>query len=69
VRWETRWKIWRARLSARPLSVNQARADWANRIETWEQLRDPANDGLGQGCMSWIYTCNYDCNTHPFILP
>jgi hypothetical protein len=51
------------------LEVNQARADWANRIETWEQLRDPANDGIGQGWMSWIYTCNYDCNNHPFILP
>jgi hypothetical protein len=51
------------------LEVNQPRADWANRIETWEQLRDPANDGIGQGWMSWIYTCNYDCNNHPFILP
>ena len=51
------------------LEVNKARADWANRIETWGQLRDPANDGIGQGWMSWIYTCNYDCNTHGFILP
>jgi hypothetical protein len=51
------------------LEVNQARAEWANRIETWGQLRDPANDGIGQGWMSWIYTCNYDCNTHGFILP
>jgi hypothetical protein len=51
------------------LEVNSARADWANRIETWGQLRDPANDGIGQGWMSWIYTCNYDCNAHGFILP
>jgi hypothetical protein len=51
------------------LEVNQARAEWANGIETWVQLRDPANDGIGQGWMSWIYTCNYDCNNHPFIVP
>lgn len=51
------------------VEVNQERAEWANRIETWEQLRDPANDGIGWGWMAWIYTCNYDCNNHPFILP
>ena len=51
------------------LEVNQARAQWANGIETWVQLRDPANDGIGQGYMAWIYTCNYDCNAHPFFLP
>lgn len=51
------------------LEVNQARAEWANRIESWVQLRDPANDGIGGGWMSWTYTCNYDCNNHPFILP
>jgi hypothetical protein len=51
------------------VEVDQARAEWANRIETWGQLRDPANDGIGWGWMAWIYTCNYDCNNHPFILP
>lgn len=51
------------------VEVNQERAEWANRIETWEQLRDPANDGIGWGWMSWIYTCNYDCNNRPFVLP
>lgn len=51
------------------VEVNQERAEWANRFETWEQLRDPANDGIGSGWMTWIYTCNYDCNHHPFVLP
>jgi hypothetical protein len=51
------------------VEINQARAQWANRTETWVQLRNPANDGIGRGWMSWIYTCNYDCNNHPFILP
>jgi hypothetical protein len=51
------------------VEVNQARAEWANRTETWTQLRNAANDGIGRGWMSWIYTCNYDCNNHPFILP
>jgi hypothetical protein len=51
------------------VEINRARAEWANRTETWEQLRDPANDGFGWGWMSWIFTCNYDCNNHPFILP
>ena len=51
------------------LEVDQARSEWANGIETWGQLRDPANDGIGSGWMSWIFTCNYDCNNHPFILP
>lgn len=51
------------------LEVNQARAEWANGIETWQQLRDPGNDGIGQGYMAWIFTCNYDCNNHPFVLP
>ena len=51
------------------VEVNQARAEWANRTETWGQLRDGANDGIGWGWMSWLYTCNYDCNNHPFILP
>ena len=51
------------------VEVNQARAEWANRTETWTQLRDEGNDGIGWGWMSWIYTCNYDCNNHPFILP
>jgi len=51
------------------LEVDQPRVLWANRIETWVQLRDPANDGIGQGWMAWIYTCNYDCNAHGFILP
>ena len=51
------------------VEVNEARAEWANGIETWVQLRDPANDGIGRGWMSWIFTCNYDCNNHPFILP
>jgi hypothetical protein len=50
--------------------INQARAQWANGTENWVQLRNPANDAYGPtGWMSWIYTCNYDCNTHPFILP
>jgi hypothetical protein len=49
--------------------INQARADWANRIESWIQLRDEANDAFGPTAwMSWIFTCNYDCNSHPFIL-
>jgi len=51
------------------VEVNQARAEWANRTETWVQLQDPANDGIGRGWVSWLYTCNYDCNNHPFILP
>ena len=51
------------------VGVDQAHADWANTIETWAQLRDPANDATGSNSMSWIYTCNYDCNNHPFILP
>lgn len=51
------------------VEVNQARAEWANRTESWVQLRNEANDGIGQGWMSWIYTCNYDCNAHPFFLP
>lgn len=51
------------------VEINQARAEWANRTESWVQLRDPNNDGYGWGWMSWIYTCNYDCNNHPFILP
>lgn len=51
------------------LEVDQPRAEWANRIETWTQLRDPGNDGIGQGWMTWIFTCNYDCNNHPLILP
>jgi hypothetical protein len=51
------------------VEVDQPRAEWANRIETWRQLRDPANDAIGHGWISWIFTCNYDCNNHPFILP
>ncbi|PHV12969.1 hypothetical protein [Chitinimonas sp. BJB300] len=51
------------------LEVNQARAEWANRTESWVQLRNEANDGIGSGWMSWLYTCNYDCNNHPFFLP
>jgi hypothetical protein len=42
---------------------------WANRTEMWEQLHYPDNDSLGNDWMAWIYTCNYDCNKHPFILP
>ncbi|QDQ25198.1 hypothetical protein FNU76_01855 [Chitinimonas arctica] len=51
------------------VEINQARAEWANRTESWVQLRNEANDGIGWGWMSWLYTCNYDCNNHPFILP
>lgn len=51
------------------VGIDQAHADWANRTETWVQLRDPANDATGANHVSWIYTCNYDCNNHPFILP
>lgn len=51
------------------VEVNQARAQWANGTESWVQLRNEANDGIGKGWMSWIYTCNYDCNAHPFFLP
>ena len=51
------------------VEVDQPRAEWANGIETWQQLRDPANDAIGWGWMAWIFTCNYDCNNHPFILP
>jgi len=51
------------------VEVDRPRAEWANRLETWGQLRDPAHDGIRRGWMSWIYTCNYDCNNHPFILP
>jgi len=51
------------------VEVDRPRAEWANGIETWVQLRDPANDGIGRGWMAWIFTCNYDCNNHPFILP
>src|SRR5262249_37132225 len=47
------------------VEINQPRADWANRIETWTQLRNEANDAIGWGWMSWIYTCNYDCTTTP----
>lgn len=50
------------------VEVNQPRADWANRIENWIQLRDDGNDSIGWGWMSWIFSCNYDCNNHPFIL-
>src|SRR6266550_485304 len=31
------------------VEVNEARAEWANGIETWGQLRDPANDAIGWG--------------------
>jgi hypothetical protein len=51
------------------VEVNEARAEWANGTETWEQLRDPANDAIGQGYLAWIAACNYDCIKHPFILP
>jgi hypothetical protein len=51
------------------VELDQARAEWANGIETWVQLRDPANAAAGHGHMAWIYTCNYDCNNNPFILP
>jgi hypothetical protein len=51
------------------LEVDPPRVEWANWTETWQQLRDPANDSIGQGWMAWIYTCNYDCNAHGFILP
>jgi hypothetical protein len=49
--------------------IDQPRTLWANRTETWEQLRDPANDSIARNWLAWIYTCNYDCNNHPFILP
>jgi hypothetical protein len=53
------------------ISVERTRelAEWANGIETWEQVHYPANDALGKDWMAWIYTCNFDCNKHPFILP
>jgi hypothetical protein len=51
------------------LELDPPRVEWANWTETWQQLMNPANDGAGQGWMAWIYTCNYDCNTHAFILP
>ncbi|MCY0997360.1 DUF6345 domain-containing protein [Myxococcus sp. MISCRS1] len=51
------------------VEINQARAEWANRTENWGQLRDPGNDSFGNQWMAWIFTCNYDCNSHPFILP
>jgi hypothetical protein len=44
-------------------------AEWANGTETWEQLHYPANDALGKDWMTWIATCNYDCNKHPWVLP
>jgi hypothetical protein len=45
-------------------------AEWQNRTETWVQLRNPSYDAYGPtGWMSWIFTCNYDCNNHPIILP
>lgn len=50
------------------VEVNEARAEWANGTENWIQLRDDWNDSIGWGWMAWIYTCNYDCNTYPFIL-
>jgi hypothetical protein len=49
--------------------INEPRVLWANRTETWQQLRDPANDSISRDWLAWVYTCNYDCNNHPFILP
>ncbi len=48
---------------------DQPITEWANRTENWVQLRDSNNDGYLRNWMSWIFTCNYDCNNHPFILP
>ena len=48
--------------------VDEPRVLWANRTETWTQLRNEANDSIGGSWIAWIYTCNYDCNNHPFIL-
>jgi hypothetical protein len=46
----------------------QARALYSNRTESWVQYRNESNDANGNGWMAWVYTCNYDCNNHPFIL-
>jgi hypothetical protein len=43
-------------------------ADWSLLTENWTQLRDDGNDPVGQGWMSAIFTCNYDCNAHPWRL-
>jgi hypothetical protein len=50
------------------VDTTQARAEYSNRTESWGQYRVESNDAAGWGWMSWIYTCNYDCNNHPWIL-
>lgn len=50
------------------VDTTQARAEYSNRTESWVQYRNEGNDAAGWGWMSWIYTCNYDCNNHPWIL-
>ncbi len=49
--------------------VTEADALWHNRTETWVQSRDENNDVRGNTWFAWIFTCNYNCNATPFILP
>jgi hypothetical protein len=50
------------------MDTTQARAEYSNRTESWVGYRNEGNDSAGRGWLSWIYTCNYDCNTHPWTL-
>jgi hypothetical protein len=44
------------------------RANWSRDTETWVQVRNDGNDSDGKAWFSWRFTCNYDCNAHPFQL-
>jgi len=48
------------------IGADSMHANWARDTETWTQIRHNINDPKGWGYTAWIYTCNYDCNAHPF---
>jgi hypothetical protein len=50
------------------VDTSQSLADWSLHTESWTQLRDESNDPNGTGWMSVIFTCNYDCIAHPWLL-
>lgn len=41
-------------------------AVWARDTENWTHIRHNINDPKARAYTAWTYTCNYDCNTHPF---
>jgi hypothetical protein len=48
------------------VGVDSTHALWARDTENWTHIRHNINDPKAWANTAWVYTCNYDCNAHPF---